>query len=144
MEARFIELAGYINGQMPHFVVDKVQNALNDHSKPLKGSHIHIVGVAYKRDIDDMRESPALDVMLLLKQRGAKLTYSDPHVPSVKIDNVDFLAEDLMSAADSADCTVIVTDHSNVGYEELLDRAKLIVDTRNALKKYTSDKIVRL
>ena len=71
IEARFIELAGYINGQMPHFVVDKVQNALNDAGKPVKGSRIHVMGVAYKRDIDDMRESPALDVMLLLKRRGA-------------------------------------------------------------------------
>ena len=71
IEARFIELAGYINGQMPHFVVDKVQNALNDAGKPVKGSHIHVMGVAYKRDIDDVRESPALDVMLLLQRRGA-------------------------------------------------------------------------
>ena len=68
IEARFIELAGYINGQMPHFVVDKYQNALNDHAKPLKGSHIHVMGVAYKRDIDDVRESPALDIILLLQR----------------------------------------------------------------------------
>jgi UDP-N-acetyl-D-glucosamine dehydrogenase len=81
IEARFIELAGYINGQMPHFVVDKIQNALNDAGKPVKGSHIHILGVAYKKDIEDLRESPALDVMLLLKRRGARLTYSDPYVP---------------------------------------------------------------
>ena len=80
IEARFIELAGYINGQMPHFVVDKIQNALNDHGKPVKGSHIHILGVAYKKNIDDVRESPALDIMLLLKRRGARLTYSDPYV----------------------------------------------------------------
>ena len=82
IEARFIELAGYINGQMPHFVVDKIQNALNDHSKPLKGSHVHILGVAYKRDIDDVRESPALDIILLLERRGARVTYSDPFVPT--------------------------------------------------------------
>ncbi len=74
IEARFIELAGYISGQMPHFVVDKIQNALNDAGKPVKGSHIHILGVAYKKDIEDLRESPALDVMLLLKRRGARLT----------------------------------------------------------------------
>ena len=72
IEARFIELAGYINGQMPHFVVDKVQNALNDAGKPVKGSHIHVMGVAYKRDIDDVRESPALDVILLLAKRGGE------------------------------------------------------------------------
>src|SRR6202451_1477413 len=81
IEARFIELAGYVNGQMPHFVVDKIQDALNDHSKPLKGSHIHILGVAYKRNIDDVRESPALDIILLLERRGARITYSDPFVP---------------------------------------------------------------
>src|SRR6202171_4343453 len=89
IEARFIELAGYINGQMPHFVVDKVQNALNDAGKPVKGSHIHIMGVAYKRDIDDMRESPALDVMLLLKRRGGLVTYSDPHVPVLRVEGLD-------------------------------------------------------
>src|SRR5579862_6269244 len=86
IEARFIELAGYINGQMPHFVVDKIQNALNDHAKPVKGSHIHIFGVAYKKNIDDVRESPAIDIMLLLKRRGARLTYSDPHVPQLDLD----------------------------------------------------------
>src|SRR4051812_9788074 len=86
IEARFIELAGYINGQMPHFVVDKVQNALNEHTKPLKGSHVHILGMAYKKDIDDVRESPALDILHLLKQRGAKMTYSDPFVPSIELD----------------------------------------------------------
>src|ERR1700694_4277906 len=86
IEARFIELAGYINGQMPHFVVDKIQNALNEHSKAVKGSHIHILGVAYKSDIDDVRESPALDIMLLLQRRGARLTFSDPHVPVLQLD----------------------------------------------------------
>ena len=144
MEARFIELAGYINGQMPHFVVDKVQNALNDHAKPLKGSHIHVVGVAYKRDIDDMRESPALDVILLLKQRGAKLSYSDPYVPTLNIDGSTMTAEDPIAAAEKADCTVIVTDHSKVDYAKLLESAKLVVDTRNALKRFESDKLVRL
>jgi UDP-N-acetyl-D-glucosamine dehydrogenase len=88
IEARFIELAGYINGQMPHFVVDKIQNALNDHSKPVKGSHIHILGVAYKRDIDDVRESPALDIILLLERRGARVTYSDPFVPKIRLEQI--------------------------------------------------------
>src|SRR5436309_10473731 len=85
IEARFIELAGYINGQMPHFVVDKVQNALNDCSKPVKGSRIHVMGVAYKRNIDDMRESPALDVMMLLQRRGASISYTDPFVPRLNL-----------------------------------------------------------
>src|ERR1043166_5606110 len=103
IEARFIELAGYINGQMPHFVVEKVQNALNDHSKPLKGSRIHVMGVAYKRDIDDVRESPALDVMLLLKQRGARITYSDPHVPSLKLDGLEMQSAPVETGADQGD-----------------------------------------
>src|SRR5580658_6826775 len=111
IEARFIELAGYINGQMPHFVVEKVQNALNDQSKPLRGSRIHILGVAYKRDIDDMRESPALDVMMLLMKRGAGLTYSDPHVPLLRLDEVELTTSPEDTAA-AADCTVIITDHS--------------------------------
>src|SRR5271168_2658921 len=92
IEARFIELAGYINGQMPHFVLDKIQNALNDHRKPIKGSHVHILGVAYKRDIDDVRESPALDIILLLLKRGAKVTYSDPLVPTLKTDGIEMTA----------------------------------------------------
>jgi len=143
IEARFIELAGYINGQMPHFVVDKIQNALNDAAKPVNGSTIHVMGVAYKRDIDDVRESPALDVMMLLQRKGATVTYSDPHVPSLKLDGValEALPE---SAAASADCVVIVTDHAAFDYPGLVERAKLIVDTRNALKKVNSPKIVRL
>src|SRR5690349_14273762 len=84
IEARFIELAGYINGHMPHFVVDKIQNALNDQAKAVRGSHIHLVGMAYKKDIDDVRESPALDILVLLQQRGARVTYSDPFVPCIK------------------------------------------------------------
>jgi UDP-N-acetyl-D-glucosamine dehydrogenase len=144
MEARFIELAGYINGQMPHFVVDKVQNALNDHSKALKGSKIHILGVAYKRDIEDVRESPALDIMHLLKLRGADVTFSDPYVPSVRIENDISFSTDLFSSVQSADCVVIITDHSSVDYASVVNEARLIVDTRNALKSIVSPKIVRL
>ena len=143
IEARFIELAGYINGQMPHFVVDKVQNALNDAGKPVKGSHIHVIGVAYKRDIDDMRESPALDVMMLLQRRGGNVTYSDPHVPKLKVDGLMMQASPQDTAA-SADCVVIVTDHAAFDYKALVDQAALIVDTRNALKGVSSPKIVRL
>ncbi len=145
IEARFIELAGYINGQMPHFVVDKVQNALNDHSKPLRGSHVHVSGVAYKKNIDDVRESPALDIIHLLTQRGAKLTYSDPFVPSIRVEHGEpMYAVDLMSSAEAADCVVIVTDHVGLPYGELVEKSKLVVDTRNALKGIKSDKIVRL
>src|SRR4029077_11018223 len=103
IEARFIELAGDINGQMPHFVVDKGQNALNDAGKAVKGSKIHVMGVAYKRDIDDMRESPALDIMLLLQRRGGIISYSDPHVPVLRMDGMELVAQPEESAA-SADC----------------------------------------
>ena len=144
IEARFIELAGQINGDMPHFAVQKVQNALNDVSKPVKGSHIHIVGIAYKRNIDDVRESPALDVIHLLEKRGATVTYSDPYVPTVRLENRVAKAEDLMVNAKKADCCVIITDHTDFDYDGLITNAKLIVDTRNALKGRKSDKIVRL
>src|SRR5580765_5930697 len=103
IEARFIELAGYINGQMPHFVVDKIQNALNDHTKPLKGSHIHVLGVAYKKDIEDVRESPALDIMHLLGRRGAKVSYSDPFVPHINADGVELKAVDADAGVSQAD-----------------------------------------
>ncbi|MEO8025288.1 MAG: nucleotide sugar dehydrogenase [Bryobacteraceae bacterium] len=144
IEARFIELAGYINGQMPHFVVDKVQNALNEQSKPVKGSRVHIAGVAYKRDIDDVRESPALDIILLLLKLGATVTYSDPFVASLKHEGLDMQAQDLLPNAGDADCVVIVTDHKQFDYAALLQKSKVIVDTRNALKGMDSPKIFRL
>lgn len=143
IEARFIELAGYINGQMPHFTVSKVQNALNDVGKPMKGSKVHIYGVAYKRDIEDLRESPALDIMHLLQKRGATVSYSDPHVPQILLEDGSFLKRDA-SAMKTADCVMIVTDHAAFDYRALVDEASLIVDTRNALKGFHSDKIVRL
>jgi len=144
IEARFIELAGYINGNMPHFVVDKIQSALNNHGRAVKSSHIHIFGVAYKRNIDDMRESPALDVILLLKKKGAEVTYSDPYVPKLKLDGVDLVSQDALASARQADCSVIITDHSSFDYKGLVTAAKLIVDTRNALRGFDSEKIVRL
>jgi UDP-N-acetyl-D-glucosamine dehydrogenase len=143
IEARFIDLAGYINGQMPHFVVDKVQNALNDAGKPVKGSKIHVMGVAYKRDIDDMRESPALDVMMLLCRRGGLLTYSDPHVLKLQLEDAVLEAQPESAAAD-ADCVVIITDHAAFDYPGLVERSRLLVDTRNALKGLDSTKVVRL
>jgi len=144
IEARFIELAGYINGNMPHSVVDKVQHALNNYSKAVKGAHIHVIGVAYKRNIDDMRESPALDVILLLKKLGAEVTYSDPYVPKLKFDGFDMASQDALASAKQADCCVIITDHTDFDYKGLLAASKLIVDTRNALRGIESDKIVRL
>src|SRR5204863_4462958 len=117
---------------------------LNDHGKPIKGSRIHILGVAYKKNIDDVRESPALDIMLLLERRGALLSYTDPHVASLKMDHLDLRSSASAEAVASADCVVIVTDHSTFDYQALLNDAKLIVDTRNALKGFRSEKIVRL
>jgi UDP-N-acetyl-D-glucosamine dehydrogenase len=143
IEARFIELAGYINGQMPHFVVSKIQNALNDVGKPVKGSTIHIFGVSYKRDIDDVRESPALDIMHLLKRRGAVIRFSDPYVPTLELDGETLSAVDPAEVSD-ADCAVVVTDHKAFDYAALIENAPLIVDTRNALKGRGLKKVVRL
>ncbi|MFN8687408.1 MAG: nucleotide sugar dehydrogenase [Acidobacteriota bacterium] len=144
IEARFIELAGYINGQMPHFVVDKIQNALNDHTKPLRGSAVHILGMSYKKDIDDVRESPGLDIMHLLLQRGARVSYTDPFIPSLRLEGGRLDSQDMQSACAQADCVVVVTDHTGVDYAAVLDAAPLIVDTRNALKRFQSPKIVTL
>ena len=145
IEARFIDLAGQINGSMPHFVVDKVTSALNSVGKPVKGSKIIIFGMSYKRDIDDVRESPAFDVMLLLERRGGIVSYCDPHVPQIHLEKkggvMDAVGQD---AVKDADCVVIITDHSTFDYKALVANAKLIVDTRNALKGVKSDKIVRL
>jgi UDP-N-acetyl-D-glucosamine dehydrogenase len=143
IEARFIELAGYINGNMPHFVVEKVQAALNDVSKPVKGSRIHVLGVAYKRDIDDVRESPALDIIHLLLRRGATISYSDPYVSQIVIDGGTLHAGSEAELIE-ADCVLIVTDHKAFDYKSLPAKAKLIVDTRNALKGLQAPNIVRL
>ena len=144
IEARFIELAGYINGRMPEFVVEKIQHALNEATKPVRGSHIHVLGTAYKRDIDDVRESPALDIILLLQRLGARVTFSDPFVRKIQINGTHLEAQEVFPAAEDADCVVIVTDHTKVDYASVVKRAKLILDTRNALKGFRSEKIVRL
>jgi UDP-N-acetyl-D-glucosamine dehydrogenase len=144
IEARFIELAGYINGRMPEFVVEKIQNALNDGAKPVRGSHVHVLGIAYKRDIDDVRESPALDIMLLLERLGAVVTFSDPYVRRIQTSSGYLDAQEMLPSVAAADCVVVVTDHSAVDYTAVVERSKLIVDTRNALKGFRSPKIVRL
>jgi UDP-N-acetyl-D-glucosamine dehydrogenase len=128
---------------MPHFVVTKIQNALNDHGKAVKGAKVHICGVSYKRDIDDVRESPALDIIHLLRRRGAEVTFSDPHVELIRVDHETLYAHS-EDAIKSADCVVIVTDHSAFDYAAMVKNSRLIVDTRNALKGFKSDNIVRL
>ena len=129
---------------MPHFVVERIQDALNDHTKPVKGSRVHILGMAYKKNIDDVRESPGLDIMHLLMQRGALVSYSDPFIPSLRIDERKLESQDMLSSCAAADCVVIVTDHTDVDYAKALDVSKLVVDTRNVLKKIKSNKIVTL
>jgi UDP-N-acetyl-D-glucosamine dehydrogenase len=142
IEARFIELAGYVNGQMPHYVVEKIQWALNGHKKPLNGSRIHILGAAYKRDIDDVRESPALDIIHLLRKTGAEISYQDPYIPSLAHEGLPYESDP--AAAASADCLVVVTDHKAFDYPAILAAAPVIVDTRNVFKGIDSPKIVRL
>ena len=137
-DPRFIELAGQINGGMPQFVVDKVADALNRHQKAVNGSTVLILGIAYKRDIDDMRESPALDVMALLHQKGATVQYADPYVPTLAArawpGGFDLTTELLTPAAIAeADCVAILTEHRTVDYDLVLNSARLIVDTRNAI-----------
>ncbi len=133
---RFIELASEINSSMPEYVVDKTSIALNDDRKSVKGSRILVLGVAYKRDIDDMRESPALDVIRLLEERGATVDYHDPHVPSYREEGQVRTGVPLTDEAiTGADAIVIITDHRAVDYARLVAKATVIVDTRNALAK---------
>jgi UDP-N-acetyl-D-glucosamine dehydrogenase len=144
--ARFIELASEVNTNMPYFVVTKVFDALNTHRKSINGSTILVLGAAYKKDVGDVRESPALDVIRLLKDKGGVISYNDPHVPLLHEDNMDLRSIDLSdySALKNYDCTVIVTDHSSYDYKKVVDCSNIVVDTRNATKGIISDKIVRL
>jgi UDP-N-acetyl-D-glucosamine dehydrogenase len=144
-EARFIELAGQVNGSMPEYVVNRVAEALNEHRKPLNGSRVHLLGVAYKRDIDDVRESPALDVIELLKRRGASVSYSDPYVAAVEHGSHELTGISIAEAvAAGTDCAVIVTDHKAFDYPGIVASFPLVVDTRNALKGIRSEKIFTL
>jgi UDP-N-acetyl-D-glucosamine dehydrogenase len=132
--ARFIDLASEINYNMPRYVLHKVQDALNEHGKPVKGSRVLVLGAAYKADIDDLRESPALDVIGLLRQKGAEVEYHDPYIPVLAHEDWTLRSvPDMLSAAGAADCVVIITDHKVYDYPGLLETAALIIDTRNAL-----------
>ena len=143
-EARFIELAGQVNGSMPRFVVDKIQRALNDCGRSVKHSRIHLLGVAYKRDISDTRESPALDVLALLGDLGAQLSYSDPHVPTLRLGEITLSSEPVLPGCSEADCVVLLTDHTAFDYESIAEHSRLIVDTRNAFRNLGSGKVIRL
>jgi len=143
--ARFIELAGEVNSAMPEYVCERVAAALNERSKSVKGSRILVLGVSYKRDIDDVRESPALDVIRLLAGRGARVDYSDPYVPEIAMDGGAVLrSRELMGAVREADVVVVVTDHSAYPYADIVAAAAQVVDTRNATKGIVSEKIVKL
>ncbi len=132
--ARFIQLAGEINSEMPRYWVQKVADALNEAGKPVKGSRVLVLGVAYKRDVDDVRESPALDIIELLRQKGADVRYHDPYVPAISHNDYNLAAEtDLSAALAAADCVVVVTDHSTYDWPAIARQARLIVDTRHAL-----------
>jgi UDP-N-acetyl-D-glucosamine dehydrogenase len=139
LATRFIELAGEINSRMPEYVVMRLAEALNDIGKPINGSHVCLLGMAYKKDVDDPRESPSFVLMEMLLGRGAKLTYNDPHIPRLpamrhhKVPDMksseltpDFLA--------SQDCILIATDHSAYDYDFIVQHARLVIDTRNATK----------
>ena len=134
-KTRFIEVAGEVNSEMPAFWVRKVVEKLNNEAKAVRGSKILVVGVAYKKNVDDVRESPALDIIRLLVQQGADVRYHDPFVPEIRkddlcLDSVGLTAEDVRAA----DCVVLATDHSNLDYEMLCAESRAVVDTRNALK----------
>jgi len=145
---RFIELAGEINMAMPYFVLDQLAAGLNEHRKSIKGSKILVLGLAYKRDIDDLRESPSLTILELLRDKGAIVAYNDPYFPTVghgrhydlnmtstSLDNPDTLAE--------FDAVVVVTDHSSYDFKAIVEQSQLVIDTRNATKGIDSPKIVR-
>lgn len=142
---RFIELAGEVNTAMPYFVIENIASALNEHSKAIKGSKILVLGVAYKRDVDDLRESPSLAIIELLREKGATVAYNDPYFPIVgrgRHYSLDMTNTPLDNLAEY-DVAVIVTDHSSYDYRAIVERAQLVVDTRNATKGIESAKIVR-
>jgi UDP-N-acetyl-D-glucosamine dehydrogenase len=142
---KFIELAGEVNEDMPYWVVSRLATALNSHGKAFKGSSVLVLGAAYKKDIDDMRESPAVKVMEILAGTGAVLSYHDPFVPRSKHNELEMSSVELTAGAlAAADVVVILTDHTVVDYDLVADHASLVLDTRNALKGRTEPHIVRL
>jgi len=144
-ECRFIELAGQVNSSMPDYVVERVADTLNNARKPINGSRIHLYGVAYKKDVSDMRESPALDILELLTRRGAVVSYTDPYVPTLKLaGHVLKAVPDAEAMRGKPDAIVICTDHSSFEWKAVVESGAPIVDTRNALRGYTAPNIVRL
>jgi UDP-N-acetyl-D-glucosamine dehydrogenase len=141
---KFIELAGEVNTAMPYYVMEATAAALNERGKPLKGSKILILGLAYKKDIDDLRESPALTIIELLQKRGAEVFYNDPYFPSVgrgRHYNLNLTCTPL-ERLEQYDCVMIVTDHSAYDYQRIVKESQLVIDTRNATKGITAPNIV--
>jgi UDP-N-acetyl-D-glucosamine dehydrogenase len=144
-ETRFIELAGQINSSMPDYVVSKVNEVLNGHRKSINGSRVLVLGVAYKNDVDDTRESPALDIIRLLEGKGARVDYADPLVQTISFDGRSMDSVKITGPALKAyDCAVIVTNHAAFNYRAIVKNSKAIVDTRNALKKFRSPNIFKI
>jgi UDP-N-acetyl-D-glucosamine dehydrogenase len=143
-DARFIELAGVINSDMPFQVVIRVSEAMNSMKKCLNGSNVLIVGISYKKDINDTRESPAYDIIRLLNQRDARVYWYDPYVSDLEEDVVAEQLEYLPETISKMDCAIVVTGHTNIDYSILVDNCPLIFDSRNALREFESDKIVTL
>jgi len=143
-QTRFIELAGEVNAAMPHYVIQRIMEELNDRKKPLNGSKILVLGVAYKKDVDDTRESPALKLIELLQDHGAEVEISDPHVPTLiptrrynfNMTSIELTPESIQKF----DAVIIVTDHSDVDYKMVADNAQLVLDTRNATRDLSADK----
>lgn len=144
--SRFIELAGEMNSKMPEYVVSKVADALNNKSKAVKGSKVLVLGAAYKKNVSDVRESPAIDVINLLISKGAKVSYYDPYIPSIRncACGQTLSSEKNLNGLSKYDAVVVVTDHTDVDYKKVLKDSKVIVDSRNAYKKVKSNKIVRI
>jgi len=146
-EGQFIEMASHINSQMPHYVVERITRALNNYKKALKASKILVVGAAYKKDVKDLRESPALDIINILQNEKAVVSYYDPYLPYLKINSIDLKSVKFSRKVFSdSDCVVIVTDHSGIDYDFILKKAPLIIDTRNVFKniKGKKDKVVKI
>ena len=145
-EARFIDLSSHVNSQMPYYVVDKITEGLNCYGKPLRCAKVLVIGVAYKKDVKDLRESPALEIVDILMKKGALVSYYDPYLPYLKIHNINLKGVKFNKAAfKDSDCVVIITDHSNVDYKFIAENSKLVVDTRNVLKDIKDrSNIVRL
>lgn len=142
--ARFIELAAEVNSHMPDYVVGKIADGLNDDRKAINGSRILILGVAYKRDVGDVRESPALDVIHLLQERGAEIVYHDPYVPDLAHEGFPLSSIELdEQSVREADCVVVITDHSSYDWEWIANHARLLVDTRHAVKA-SPGRLIRL